>query len=335
MPATPVSRMPFRPTQDGPTRTPNDRDEGGIEVPKNRYKKSKATPRPGAGRPAREPAPAAQNDLHPEGADTRPLNPVAFGIGLLAILVAIGSSLALALDKFDILKLPGCGAGSGCGKAGASPLGNIPIPGTESTWPLAFAGLAYFLAVGAAWIVNRKGVSTALRMVLILGGFGSLFYITVMIANPEYLCKYCLAAHVANFVVIIIALAAGGFSRRSEATLWTGATTMIVATCALFIADQASSAMATEKGNREEAESIAKLLEQNEEAKASGGDGTPNAVVGGSQGQPADASNADWRTNDRLTHTGRRGFTGNYVRERHHAHRDLLRLPVRGLWTRP
>lgn len=281
-------------------------------MPKNRYKKPNAAP------PRPRPKVAHAATTVPASADAapapnaRPLNPVAFGIGLLAIAVAIGASLMLALDKFDILKLPGCGAGSGCGAAAASPLGNIPIPGTDHTWPLAFAGLAYFIAVGAAWIVNRRGISTALRLVLLLGAFGSLFYITVMIANPDYLCAYCLTTHVANFVVVIIAMAAGGFSHRSEATLWTGATAMIVATSTLFIAERASSVAAIEKGNREEADSIAMLLEENERAKLEA-ERTQGATVAAGQGEtPTDS--ADWRTNDRLTHTGRRGFTGNYVR---------------------
>ena len=277
-------------------------------MPKNRHKNASKRPShsPAKARPARTEPPAQP------GADTstqRPMNPVAFAIGLLAILVAILASGMLSLEKFEILKLPGCAPGSGCDQAAASQFGNFPIPGLGITWPLAFVGLAYFLAVGVAWIGSRRGVSNALRFILVCGGIGSLFYITIMLAKPDYLCVYCLTTHIANFVLIATALVAGGLSGAWSGTLATAATAFFVATCALYVGDRVSDKMAADKGESQFAESMKELTENTQAAKENAASNTPSNTI-----QPTTPTDPNaWKTDDRLTWTGRRGFTGNYL----------------------
>lgn len=281
-------------------------------MPKNRHKNApkRRSSKPANTRPA--PAPNVRPDAPaPETPAQRPMGPVTFSIGLIAILVAIVSSGMLALHKFEILKLPGCGAGSGCDQAAASTFGNFPIPALHITWPLAFLGVAYFIAIGVAWIVNRKGVSTALRAILICGGIASLFYVTIMFAKPDYLCPYCLATHVANFVLIGVALIAGGFSLTSSTTLATAGTAFFVASCALFVADRVSDKLASEKGEAQFAQSMSELTKRTDTAKknAARNDAPTNVVQ-----QPDTPTDPDaWKTDYRLTWTGRHGFTGNYL----------------------
>lgn len=118
-----------------------------------------------------------------------------FGLGLACVLVAAAASLVLCGKHLHLIEAPGCGAGSACDDAAASVWGRIPGIG----WPVSYAGLAYFAAIGAAWVAARgRGLAGPLRWVVRFGAAVSLAFIAVMVVGG-YLCWYCLAAHLANF----------------------------------------------------------------------------------------------------------------------------------------
>src|SRR5262245_22654355 len=109
-------------------------------------------------------------------------------LGVLFLLVAIGASVILALDHFDLTRAPGCGPQSGCDLATRGPWGKIP----GLNWPLSLVGVAFFTALLAGWVSARGRTTVAFRGFALLGALGSLFFLGVMIVGG-YLCKYCLA----------------------------------------------------------------------------------------------------------------------------------------------
>lgn len=113
--------------------------------------------------------------------------------GLALLLVSSGAALALSLDHFGALWLPGCGAGRGCAEAAASAWARVP----GVNWPTAFLGLAYFLGLLAIWLTVGAGVPAALRQLVRLGVLISLGYLAIMTVERRW-CPYCLAAHAGN-----------------------------------------------------------------------------------------------------------------------------------------
>lgn len=120
--------------------------------------------------------------------------PIVLVLGVVFLATCVGMSLLLVLEHLAGLSLPGCGAGSPCAQAAASVWGKVPV----INWPTSFLGLAYFLAVSAAWLAARGRPPPALRMVVRLGALLSLGFVVIMVRGG-YTCPYCLAAHLGNF----------------------------------------------------------------------------------------------------------------------------------------
>jgi protein-disulfide isomerase/uncharacterized membrane protein len=283
-------------------------------VPKNRDLKRRAAQK----KPQGSSAPGAPT----------PMGAPAFAAGLAAIVVAIVCAGALALSQLDAFTLPGCGANSGCAGAAASAFGKIPVQGLAEPWSVSFLGVAYFVAVGLAWLVSRRGVSPGLKGVLVVGAFASLFWVTVMLARPDELfCQYCLGTHLANFALVGIALFAGGAARNTRAALATAAIGFVAATLAIGGIDAWSTRTAMAEAEEDATESIEELkarsreqaeaAERRAEAPPAGeADTTTIAAAAASGDGPAwqDAEPVAWNGLEaRRQDWPDRGFTGNYL----------------------
>jgi protein-disulfide isomerase/uncharacterized membrane protein len=124
---------------------------------------------------------------------------LAYAVGVALILICVVTSLALALEHITGLSLPGCGEGSPCAQAAASVWGKIPY----LNWPASYVGVAYFLAVLAAWLGIRRGSARGLRYVVRFGVLISLGFVAIMLVE-QYVCSYCLLTHIANFLFWIM-----------------------------------------------------------------------------------------------------------------------------------
>ena len=125
-----------------------------------------------------------------------------FGLGLACLVLAAGASAVLVAKHLHLLSPPGCGDGSACDRAAASVFGAVPLLG----WPTSFVGLAYFTALAAAWTAATRSagtVPTAFHYVARTGVAMSAMFLVVMIAG-SYVCLYCIAAHVGNFLFLVV-----------------------------------------------------------------------------------------------------------------------------------
>ncbi|MBI1849649.1 MAG: thioredoxin domain-containing protein [Planctomycetes bacterium] len=118
-----------------------------------------------------------------------------FGFGLVALVVAGGSALVLALGHLGAMAVPGCGPESACAKLAASTWGKVPLV----DWPVSFLGVAWFAGLAAAWSAARGTPGPSLAWLSRLGAFGSTTFVGAMIGE-QLLCPWCLAVHVASVV---------------------------------------------------------------------------------------------------------------------------------------
>jgi len=123
-----------------------------------------------------------------------------FWIGLGCLLLSASAAAVLAASHLNLLEAPGCGEGSGCDRAVASPWSKVP----GLKWPVSFVGLAYFAALAFAWFSAPRagGVPAAFRWLIRAGAVASAAFIVVMIAGG-YLCLYCLVLHLGNFGFLV------------------------------------------------------------------------------------------------------------------------------------
>lgn len=171
-------------------------------APANRVQATAAPP----GNP-RAPAPSATAIAAP----ARPLVLIplaAWLLGLIAIAVAIGAvSMLVFFKHFAHAAIPGCHAGSACDQLETHVLGRILLPDGLAAalkfgkWPISFLGLAYFSAVGAAWLVAARRIAPGLRWLIRLGAIISAVYLTVIFITAKF-CPYCIVSHAANFVLL-------------------------------------------------------------------------------------------------------------------------------------
>lgn len=154
-------------------------------------------------------------------------------LGALLLLVALAASFVLALDHFALASPPGCGPQSGCDRATRSAWGTIP--GID--WPTSLAGVAYFAALLIAWLASSRGVNPLFRAVVWLGAVGSGVFIAVMLSHG-FVCKYCLATHIANFgfLVVMEFSIRPGERQPSRAALPLGLITFLAVTGGLAVA---------------------------------------------------------------------------------------------------
>ena len=125
-----------------------------------------------------------------------------FAFGLACLVLAVGASAVLVARHLHLFSPPGCGEGSACDRAAASLFGTVPLLG----WPTSFVGLAYFAALAAAWTAaaRRAGsVPVAFHNVARAGVAWSAMFLGVMIVG-SYVCLYCIAAHVGNFLFLMV-----------------------------------------------------------------------------------------------------------------------------------
>ncbi len=164
----------------------------------------------------------AKKDKPPAGSGTT--GPV-FVTGSVLLTVCVLGAAALSFDHLTGIRLPGCGEGSPCAKAAASAWGTLPGVG----WPVAFAGLAWFAALLAAWLAVRGRVAPILRNLVRIGAVASAGLIVVMIVGG-YLCKYCLATHIANLLFWLLIERRPLVAWGSRRVLTAGVVTFVVVT---------------------------------------------------------------------------------------------------------
>lgn len=127
------------------------------------------------------------------------LRPVRYLLGAVLLITAIAASGMLSYGKLRGIAVPGCGPDSDCARAAASAWGSIPGLG----WATSHVGVAWFLGLLGAWIVTGGVLTGFWRWAARLGGVGSLVLVGVMVAGG-YLCKYCVTAHVANLLFLVV-----------------------------------------------------------------------------------------------------------------------------------
>jgi protein-disulfide isomerase/uncharacterized membrane protein len=215
---------------------------------------------------SRKPAPRSssppsgkRSENAPRGASAAPPAAVTVPAGLFwtgSILVAVAAiaSALLAAGSLPSFTLPGCGLESDCAAVARSAWGKIPGVG----WPTSFVGLAWFLALLAAWIADRRrGVAPALRWATRAGAVGSLVLLGAMIAMGHP-CPYCIVVHAANlpFVVILEIAARRAAPGVASRALVPFAATFAAASLLLGAALWASSSTAERRAAEERAGSI-------------------------------------------------------------------------------
>lgn len=211
-----------------------------------------------------------------------------FSLGLLFALSAATASGLLAAQHVWRVLLPGCGPGSACDKAAQSVFGKLP----GLNWPVSFLGLAFFVAMAAAWtavFLRRAGVPATMRWMTRLGAAVSLFYVGVMIANSaDYLCKYCIASHIANFLFAGVVEFAGRSrdpaAARSLRPAAVAAAMFALVSAALGLADFAVRSSAREKAEAQLKDSTAQMAQQSSVAPA------PAVEGSGTRAAPAPAA---------------------------------------------
>ncbi len=195
--------------------------------------------RSGAGGRSRSAAAAASTPPAPMGMGV-------FAAGIVLLLVAVVSTLALSLDYLPSFSPPGCGPDGGCAKLRTSALGEVPGLG----WPTPFFGFAYFAALLACWLrFARPAPPRLLLHVTRLGALGSLGYLIVMMQEGA-LCPYCVAVHVANFAFLaLLEIATRKQAGRGLPTLATGVGTFAAASLAVgavLLAEEQAATSATD-----------------------------------------------------------------------------------------
>lgn len=273
--------------------------------------------------------PAADAPTKQQSISVVPSLPV-WAAGLLGILLSIGATGTLVYNQLFNVPLPGCGEGSACAEATSGYWGKIP----GTTFPVSIAGFAWFVAVGAAWLMARKGVPAQLKLLIRVGVLGSLFYIAVMVATGS-LCYWCLAAHVGNLLL----WACAEFGTRA---VMLGAARSVGTVAGIFLLSAAGLGLVNfqqqqqrlAQAQAEQDESIAQMTanaaqrrEQTEQAaNADANDNTQDRTQPGNIAQnnpdqpagidpetPAAAPVAETNQADDAHPWGPRGFTGKYL----------------------
>ncbi len=103
----------------------------------------------------------------------------------------------LVLDHFGAMSLPGCGAGSGCAAAAKSEWAHIGFV------PVAFLGLAWFVALVVSLIASRGEFSSPARLCVRVAAGVSLVYVGIA-AGANLWCVYCLVVHGCNVLIFLL-----------------------------------------------------------------------------------------------------------------------------------
>lgn len=187
-----------------------------------------------------------------------PPNPQSrFAAGLVLLLGAAAFAGVLALNHLLGIRLPGCGAGSGCAQAAASVWGKVPAV----DWPVSFLGFAYFLALNVAWLAARGSVGKLTRGLLALGAAASLFFLALIVVERLW-CMYCVATHLCNLAFVGVAWPASrGTSKRTAWAMPAFVLTFLISTLALGVAETREREAAEAKAERQLADATKKMAE--------------------------------------------------------------------------
>lgn len=238
---------------------------------------------------AKKPGSAGTGAVAPAGAPRLPGWAWVGGAACLALAAAAAG--ALVWQHFTGVHLPGCGPQSGCASIESHPMGKAPIPGALAEWvgfawwPASFLGFTFFVAVLAAWLVSARRVSWALRGIVWLGVVATIVYIGAIVhamIGGKAFCKYCVASHAANLLLLAFMEIGIMASKRSMVVgsmvqsprgRWlgpvaVGAAVLAASTAALGYYESAK--VANERAASEAARSEAEraLIEQAERARA-------------------------------------------------------------------
>ena len=178
-----------------------------------------------------------------------------FAGGIILLSLACAASLGLVLENLGAMSLPGCGEDSGCARATASVWGKIP----GLNWPLSSVGLAYFLGLLAAFITSRNGIPAGLRFLVRFSALESVVLITAMISNG-YVCKYCIAVHVANLTFWLLIEFLPGSRAGSFRALGTIAACFAISVGTLLVIENSVQKEVLAQAEQERTESIAGIV---------------------------------------------------------------------------
>ncbi|MEW6197040.1 MAG: thioredoxin domain-containing protein [Planctomycetota bacterium] len=234
-----------------------------------------------------------------------------FVLGLVAVVFSADMSLLLAIEHLSGLNLPGCGPGSACQRAAEGPWGALPLG--AFAWPVAYLGLAYFLAALVAWAVARGALPTLFRYVVRLGALVSLFY-CALIAWEWLLCPYCIAAHVGNFVFWFTMERAGAAAPRRAPVLTAFAATFIVVTIGLAVGDWQMQSHIRSKGERERSESVQKIVDRGTATQPARAVTAPATAPAGTPAGPTADRPPPVTTTTSAPPPAEKPFTGRYRR---------------------
>ncbi|MBI5362398.1 MAG: thioredoxin domain-containing protein [Planctomycetes bacterium] len=175
--------------------------------------------------------------------------------GAVALTLALGASLVLALDHLGALQAPGCGLDGACARAARSALGSIPGLG----WPTAFVGVAWFAALLAAHLSARGRWTSGFRLVAHLGVLASLVLLAALFLQDTP-CPWCMGVHAANVAFWWFGLRAPRVNGPTARAPWTVLALVFAATTgALVVAQRSSDAARRATAEAELARSMAEL----------------------------------------------------------------------------
>ena len=108
---------------------------------------------------------------------------------VVLLIISIVATGMLVFQHFVGAAIPGCAPGGACAQAAASAWGRVP----GVNIPVSFIGLAYYLAIFAAFI-RFRGELGAARWIVRLGVLASMLFVGVMIGGSGGLVLAVLAA---------------------------------------------------------------------------------------------------------------------------------------------
>ena len=173
--------------------------------------------------------------------------------GCVLLAVCVGAAAMLSLEHLMGISLPGCGQGSPCAEAAASAWGRVPGMG----WPVAYLGLAWFVAMLVAWLLGGGRLGAARNLVR-LGAVASVGFIAAMVVGG-YLCNYCLVTHVANLLFWLLVEWRGAAEAAPRRGLVSGVLVFVAVTGLVGVADQREHRAATARAETKLAGSLERL----------------------------------------------------------------------------
>ena len=218
-------------------------------------------------------------------------------LGVLFLLVAVATSVMLALEHIGGLSLPGCGPGSGCAELANSFWGRVP--GTN--WPVSFAGVAYFLSLLVLWVGQRRGLPSILPYIVRLGVLGTVWFLIVMI-HERHFCQYCLGVHLGNIAFWIVMECTRARSAFSARLLTATCAVFLVVSVALGFAEWRTERAVAKRGEVELAESTAEIIQATTQPQVVTTQAIPENTITLNEPEPLATQQA-----------GNAGFRGRYL----------------------